>query len=1017
VRREANEQLASLEEDRQEAELARHDLINEHKDLEHRRLEAEHAGESARQRRQMTERAGAEAQRQIEVDAERLADAEKRLAELESDASDLEARSADLSGLLDEAEDLLSTASTHRADVLADLTDQQNALNEARSAAIEIDRERTGLLAAAEADRRRAAGLGEQLVKLEGKADQLETERSRHARLADDLRDAIDQRRRDIENCQSDLRGLEETIDSLSEDRRQLAAEVADIEQQHIRRDGRHTALRELIESRAGLADAVRSVLDSRDSGEGFEGVIAPLADLIETDGDHALAVEAAIGSLLQALVVESVTTIPSGEDLARLGGRVTFLPLSGLEDWAETPAASPAEEAMIATRRVARLRDLVRAREGNGRMTSLLDRLLARCYLVPDLDTAMLLAAGPMAGFPGGRRFVTPGGRAMHADGRVTAGPMVTTEEGETGGLLQRRAEMETLEREIASLGEILEIRRAELRSADEEAADLNAHRASFQGELAEHQRQLVGERTELDRAESDLDRLRREREGTGQELGQLRELLGTVERDRAELGARAEKLQRLHDEQVETARSLDERIAGVRAEAESATERMTAARVEAGRLAEQLAAARRERGRVDLEREEAHRQRRNLAQHLEQAQARRVTHAEAVEEADRQIREAEEQERDLGVRAQRAAGQLAEADARSAKLAETVGAARDHAAHLERDWHSLEIARRELEVKRENLEQRTGEEIGVDLDAEYADYRAMMADGDVARIDTEATAAEIDELRTEIRKLGNVNLDAIEEESQLAERNEDLIRQVTDLDDARKKLTELIAHLNIVCRERFGEVFGAIQENFAGRDGMFRRLFGGGRAEVRLMPLIKEIDGEKVQTDEVDLLESGIEVIAKPPGKEPRSISQLSGGEKTLTSVALLMAIFESKPSCFCVLDEVDAALDDANVERFCRVLRDFTDLSHFIVITHNKRTMMTTDRLFGVTMQERGVSKRVSVRFEDVGEGGSISKRAARRSEDRASEPADPPAGKGKLRSALAAMRSESESSIGS
>jgi len=152
--------------------------------------------------------------------------------------------------------------------------------------------------------------------------------------------------------------------------------------------------------------------------------------------------------------------------------------------------------------------------------------------------------------------------------------------------------------------------------------------------------------------------------------------------------------------------------------------------------------------------------------------------------------------------------------------------------------------------------------------------------------------------------------------------------------------------------------------------------------------MGLVKEVEGptgiERVQTDEIDVLESGVEVIAKPPGKEPRSISQLSGGEKTLTAVALLMAIFRSKPSCFCVLDEVDAALDEGNVTRFASVIRQFTDHSRFIVITHNKRTMQATDQLFGVTMQERGVSKRVSVRFEQVGKDGQIHGTADARNE---------------------------------
>jgi chromosome segregation protein len=154
-----------------------------------------------------------------------------------------------------------------------------------------------------------------------------------------------------------------------------------------------------------------------------------------------------------------------------------------------------------------------------------------------------------------------------------------------------------------------------------------------------------------------------------------------------------------------------------------------------------------------------------------------------------------------------------------------------------------------------------------------------------------------------------------------------------------------------------------------------MFRRLFGGGSADLYLLP------GED---GTIDWLESGIEIRAKPPGKEPRVISQLSGGEKTMTAVGLLMAIFQSKPSPFCILDEVDAALDEANVERFCNVVRQFLDQSHFIIITHHKRTMQACDRLFGVTMPERGVSRRVTVKFDEVGRDGRLAGDAVRRSE---------------------------------
>ena len=219
---------------------------------------------------------------------------------------------------------------------------------------------------------------------------------------------------------------------------------------------------------------------------------------------------------------------------------------------------------------------------------------------------------------------------------------------------------------------------------------------------------------------------------------------------------------------------------------------------------------------------------------------------------------------------------------------------------------------------------------------------------------------------MRESLRKLGNVNLDAIEEETQLEQQNVDLARQVQDIDSARTQLDTLLKDLDHRSRDRFETAFQTIRQNFAGPDGMFRKLFGGGSADLILLP---DADGN------TDWLESGIEIRAKPPGKEPRIINQLSGGERSMTAVALLMAIFKSRPSPFCILDEVDAALDDANVERFCNVLQPFLDRSHFIIITHHKRTMQACDLLYGVTMQERGVSTQVGVKVDEVGDDGQI------------------------------------------
>jgi len=298
---------------------------------------------------------------------------------------------------------------------------------------------------------------------------------------------------------------------------------------------------------------------------------------------------------------------------------------------------------------------------------------------------------------------------------------------------------------------------------------------------------------------------------------------------------------------------------------------------------------------------------------------------------------------------------------------LGERLSAARESAGEINTKWSRIELDKRENEIHTENLERRTADELSVDLHAEYPEYREVMADGAVIPIDREAAAGSAEELRREIKKLGNVNLDSIEEETELEDRNEELVAQVADIDHARDRLEELIATLSEVSRERFKDAFERIRQNFSGPDGMFRKLFGGGRAEVELIP--------DEETGEIDWLESGVQVTAKPPGKDPRSISQLSGGEKTMTAVALLLAIFESKPSPFCVLDEVDAALDDANVERFGAVIQQFLDRCHFIVITHNKRTMQVADVLYGVTMQERGVSRRVAVRFDEVNEEGEI------------------------------------------
>ncbi len=257
----------------------------------------------------------------------------------------------------------------------------------------------------------------------------------------------------------------------------------------------------------------------------------------------------------------------------------------------------------------------------------------------------------------------------------------------------------------------------------------------------------------------------------------------------------------------------------------------------------------------------------------------------------------------------------------------------------------NKLNVHATEIAMRIENLEGRTRSEFGSSLAERYQP-------GQAEERDWAAVAAEIEDLGQKLRALGAVNTYAIEELDQLENRARELQSQRDDLQKAQETLKEIIRRINRRSRDMFMSTFEHVRENF---QVLFRKLFGGGRADV-------------VLEQDVDVLDAGVDVIACPPGKEPASISLLSGGEKTLTAIALLFAIFRSRPSPFCILDEVDAALDESNIDRFTMLVREFLKDSQFIVVTHSRRTMAMADALYGITMQEPGISTRVAVKFED-------------------------------------------------
>lgn len=953
------ERVHELEEARQDANIERDRLQQRCTEIGQDRLQLQAKRDQAEQRRAMTIRNRDEAQGEIAAEQKRLGELVERIAELRAGVVEHERSHESLALHRSAAERAVEAALARRAEFDAALNELNRKINEMQRTLSGIERDAFSQSAAIEAIDHRVDELEEQANVIQTRRGEIENRIAALGEQAGDVARRIEAAAAEVGRLEAQQAEHEQQAQRLSGRQRSLSESLGTLEQQRAGLDGRRRTLKEMLDSGTELGEAVRAVLRERHEETRFTFVRALLADGIETDIEHAAAVEAALGSLLQAMVVESLTEVIDHQaDLDALPGRITFLPLRVPES--EQAMAQATLLPLIEGARP--LLSVVRVPE---EWSGLAHRLFARTIVVENLDSALLLSAGPMCGC----RFVTSAGTVLEADGRIVAGP--NSAEGAGAGLIAHRIEMNSLAEQVDELTRRIDGLREELKAIDDEAADLDQRRAEL-GQTLFEMRQARDKAThEAERVEADTQRAGRDRDRLDEELTATQARYDELAASRVAKQSHLDSLQRLRDEQAEAQASLADDLEQAESDASDAAEELTTARVAASQAAERLAASDRERRQLESAVEEQQRQHTMLDAGLRQRTTRIIEFERVIDEA---VFEAEECVKRLSA----SEGELEELTAehqqcqsRVVELGDEVNAARQRLSIVERNYHALELSKRENEVKREHLEQSAADDLNLDISIEYPQYRELMADGDVEPVEREYAVTRIDELRGAIKRLGNVNLDAIEEERDLVGRNEDLFRQVSDLDSAREQLIGLIEELSNLSRERFKETFETIRENFAGTNGMFRRVFGGGKADMHLIP--------DEETGEVDWLESGVEIVAKPPGKEPRSIKLLSGGEKTMTSVALVMAIFQSKPSPFCLLDEVDAALDDANVERFCSVLKTFLDRSHFVIITHNKRTMQTGDQLYGVTMQERGVSRRVAVRFDQVGADGHIAKEA--------------------------------------
>jgi chromosome segregation protein len=1010
--REATAKLAEIEAAKQEAELVRHEKQEALRKLESQRQQAEFARQSAEQKARSAQQACEATRRNIESDARLSLELKGKSSGFTAAEADAASAVARLTSELAQAEAALSELGQQRSSVLEQLSSVRDQQSKQRSHQAAIDRERHGLQTALDQDQRRRQQLTDQQTRMAAKLTACTSEQERIGLQHRELTSSLTTRQQSVAELAAQLQAAESRAGELATDRRARAEKLAEKQQHFARIESRAQALKDLVVSRSGLADAVKQVLLKREKGEGFASVRGMLADLIQTSRSDAQMAEAALGPMLASLLIDDVRSIPDASERQMLTGRVAFTPLVIKDD--QQPQLPPIPLELSSVVRPAR--SLVKVRAGVDEplaagVAGLLDRVLARTFVVRDLDAALMITAGKLLG-DGPLTLLTGDGCLVLPDGRIMAGPLTSAE---AGGQLERQSELEELTSEITSLRSVIEQQQQELVAIDGEAASVGASLGELRSRLSEQRRVLAQEESRSDQLTRETERLVRELAGLTSEQSHISEQIQAIEQESQQRREKAESLTRLLAEQTQQLADLDKQVQQAQRQADEAADKITTGKVALSRLSEQLSGARRDRQRAESMLADIARQILQIESSHQGRTAALADQEATIERCLSESKQAAEESASLKQQIESLSGEVFEVATSVSELSAKVLLMREQAHVLQRDLHALEISKRECEVKRENLMERMQGELNVDMLAMNAEFQELIAEQapiegkEPVSLLRPSEAELIDLIRDgqkSIKQLGNVNLDAIDEEGMLAGKNEQLAAEVTDLDQARKDLLSLIDHLNTASKVRFKETFELICQHFAGEDGMFRRLFGGGKAEVRLMPLMR--DG--VQTDEVDLLESGIEIIAKPPGKEPRSISQLSGGEKSMTAVALLMSIFRSKPSCFCILDEVDAALDDANTDRFCRVIQQFTDKSHFIVITHHKRTMHGCNRLFGVTMQERGVSKRVSVKIDQIGDDGSIAASASGASQPGEIASKTQPAGDGALRRGLAAMRGE-------
>lgn len=882
---------------------------------------------------------------QLALVAERQRSAEETRQRLDTEIQQLEKRLEEATERYHRLESELSGCAERESGLAKDVESRSKAMEEAsselesvariiedrKSAYLELAREQATKRAELESLRVRQAELEvavekyvRELSVLEANLAETNKKKSEVAARAEELRTKERARAEELPPLKVKRDQAQAKIQSQTE-------KLTDINRATVGKSSRLSTLKEMADAHEGFFDGVRAVMAGRKAGM-LHGDYAVVADVISVPKGLEVAIEVALGSSVQDIISD---TVEDSKEAIRFlkenrAGRATFLPLDGVR---ETVLPS-VDNRLHGVQGIAS--DLINY---DGKYTPAIDVLLGRVIVVDNIDNAVQVSRKTS----GWGRIVTLEGEVIVPTGAMTGG----ARQSKGPNLLGRKQEMDTLTEELDSLDSARKKAETELDSAKVWLSDTNrnieelekaASTDKFALVEAERQVEFLGQ--EQRRLEKQIEVVMIEEEDAQKALTE----------DNAALDALDTELSAAGKENID----LDELVAGAQKKLEELSTRKGSLSEELMEMSVTLASVRERRAGIaqslhqtKASIEEMHTER---AKRLDEIKREHTDAQTNVKDRDTLAAEVVTSEESLLVSEK----QLNELVAQRTQLAQTTASADAELKTLNRARAENAELLRNCDVKEARLEiqiTQTSERLMDEYEILAEDALAQEEPAEVER----GTATEVGQLRREIKNMGPVNTGAIQEYERIRERWDFLMTQKTDLDAARIKLVDAIQDIDKGTQELFMTTFRAIQENF---DKMFKRLFHGGRTELIL-------------TDPNNLLETGVEVIVQPPGKKLQNLVLLSGGERALTASALLFALLMSRPSPFVMFDEVDAPLDDSNVERFADVLHEFAMDTQFIIVTHNRATMEAADTLYGVTMSEPGISKLISVRLADESE----------------------------------------------